>query len=327
MAGQLFVGIDTSNYTTSIAAVNDHGTVVGDYRQPLEVKENQRGLRQSEAFFQHVQNLPNLTERLFKDNSGSTVAGICVSSRPRPRPDSYMPVFLPGLSLARSLAAALGIPCSETSHQENHIWAGIGGSSELEEDTFLALHVSGGTTDLLLVRRRMGELGIQEIGTSSDLNAGQFVDRVGVALGLPFPAGPHLEGLAENAEVDLGFACSQQGGCMSFSGPESAAQRMVGRAEPADIAFSVFSCIARTLERALAWAAESTECGSVLLAGGVMANQKIAVHLREHLCGRLTLHFADPAMSVDNAVGAALQGLYRCTWPDDVEGGEVSYES
>ncbi len=301
--------------------------VLGDFRQALQVRENTRGLRQSEAFFQHVQNLPALAELLFAHTSGWTAAGICVSSRPRPLVDSYMPVFLPGLGLAKSLAAALNIPWSETSHQENHIWAALSTAPGLKDDVFLALHVSGGTTDLLLVKRCESDLEIEALGTAGDLHAGQFVDRIGVALGLHFPAGPQLESLAALAGHDLQFPSVHSNGQMSFSGPESAARRAVDRAAPADIAYSVFSCVARTLEGVLLWAEKHTGCRSVLLAGGVMANRQIAGYLSERFAARLSLYSATPKLSVDNAVGAAILALRRYGPVDRCWEGNDTFES
>lgn len=102
-----------------------------------------------------------------------------------------MPVFLAGDAQARSLAAALGVPCFHSTHQRGHIAAASLDSGVMPGD-LLAFHLSGGTTDLLALQG--DELTL--LGTSLDLHAGQMVDRVGVALGLPFPAGPYLEELA-----------------------------------------------------------------------------------------------------------------------------------
>ena len=176
----LYLGIDTSAYTTSLALVDERGMLIEEYRKVLEVPQGERGLAQSTALFLHVQNLPQLVE-MIKPELWSEIRGIGVSIAPRPVKGSYMPVFTPGVAIATSLAAALGVPLLKTSHQEGHIAAGIH-SSELAQEHFLAVHISGGTTELLEVRSiEPGKLDIEILGGTTDLHAGQFIDRVGVA--------------------------------------------------------------------------------------------------------------------------------------------------
>lgn len=220
----MFLGIDTSNYTTSLALVNSNGDLVNQVRKILAVPMSKRGLRQSEALFQHVKNLPLLTQELF--SKPPALKGIGVSAKPRPQEDSYMPVFLAGVSLAHSLGNTLAVPVYETTHQENHLLSGLVTANGPRESRFLALHVSGGTTDLLLVEEQAGyRFAIDTIGTSVDLNAGQFIDRIGVALGLPFPAGPHLEELSMTSKERVIIPSHHKQGQVSFSGPLSCAER------------------------------------------------------------------------------------------------------
>ena len=184
-AEEAVLGLDTSCYTTSAALMDLHGHLLGDQRRLLRVKPGHRGLAQSEMVFQHTRNLPDLLEAL--DLSGVQVKAIGVSAKPRPREESYMPAFLVGLGMARSLGKLMGLPVHRFTHQHNHMFAGLWSVGKPAPDRFLLVHISGGTTDLLLCERQPdGNFSLEPRGTSIDLHAGQFIDRVGVALGLPY---------------------------------------------------------------------------------------------------------------------------------------------
>lgn len=306
------LGIDTSNYTTSLCLIDEQGEIVKEERQLLKVEQGERGLQQSAALFQHVQNLPVLATRL-GDLTGKLRA-VCASTKPRRLEGSYMPVFTPGSGLGRILAATHGVPFYETSHQEGHIAAGEGSAEDVPADRFLAVHISGGTTDLLDVTRLADGYDIRELGTSVDLHAGQFVDRVGVALGLPFPAGPRLEKLAQTS-TDEGVTLPSpvNGYNLSFAGPETAALRLVEQGVPAaDIARAVERCIAKGLEKTLRKAVEDLGVKHLLIVGGVAANLYIRGRLQhrlEHRAVGAKLFFALPKYSTDNAFGVARLGM------------------
>ena len=309
----MIIGIDTSCYTTSLAVFDLAGRLLCEKRRLLPVAEGECGLRQSEALFCHVRQLPELMEELTAEAGPLSPKAVCVSMRPRPQEGSYMPVFLAGAGLARSLAAAWGAPLYETSHQEGHIAAALWSAGLSWQEPFLALHLSGGTGEILYVTQKAAGYEIETVG-DTDLPPGQFVDRVGVALGLPFPAGPHLEKLAEEA-TDLSFRLSGsvQGTHISFSGPESAAQRAVkAGVEPASVAAAVLDNIAKSLGKAIEAARFQTGCGKVLLAGGVAANQRIRNKLLP-----LKVDFAAPKYAGDNACGVALIGLAAWTGEAD----------
>jgi N6-L-threonylcarbamoyladenine synthase len=313
------LGIDTSNYTTSLCIVDQSGERVWEARKLLQVKQGERGLQQSAALFQHIQNVPDLFSTLTKRDL--SIRAVAVSTRPRPRDGSYMPVFLAGKSIAYSIAAILGVPVVETSHQEGHIAAGEGTTGEIPADVFLAVHLSGGTTDLLQVERQAAGYRIQELGSSRDLHAGQFVDRIGVALGLPFPAGPHLESLAlQISEVeahesfqDFFLPSPVNGYDLSFSGPETKALQAIRQNVPAPvIARAVENCIAKGLEKILLRAKQELGFRHALIVGGVAANKWLRSRLvkrLEHPAVGLRMWFADPRDSTDNAYGVARIGL------------------
>lgn len=305
------LGIDTSNYCTSLALLDFTGRILADERIWLPVPKGERGIQQSEAVFHHVTHLPRLFSRL--NFSQVIVKGVGVSTAPRPVEGSYMPVFRVGTSWGSSLAHALNVPLIETTHQEGHLAAGeMSASPPLGASQFLAVHLSGGTTELLAVQRKPAGFEVQRIGGTTDLNAGQLVDRIGVALGLSFPAGPELEKLAQEAPEGSSFAVPsavKELEC-SFSGPYTALVRAWKEEKVAApiLAFAVFRCIANTLEKILRNAFAKGYPREVLIVGGVAANQLIRQRLQqrlEHNSVRGSLHFAEPQLSGDNAVGVA----------------------
>lgn len=308
------LGIDTSNYFTSLCLVDEKGSPLFDGRMGLEVARGERGLQQSTAVFHHVRNLPRLMSRM--NLEGVRIVAVCASRAPRPREGSYMPVFEVGLSWGLSLSEAWGVPFWKTTHQEGHIAAGVATAGPpLSEESFLAVHLSGGTTDLLRVAKKAEGYDITSIGGTRDLNAGQLVDRVGVAMGLPFPAGPSLEKMAlRYSGSPVTVSSAVRGLECSFSGPETALLRMCEKKElpPEGIAFATLRCIANTLERWLLNAFRAGYDRKVLLVGGVAANGLIRERLRlrlEHPAVGARLYFADPRYSGDNAFGVARIGL------------------
>ena len=310
---QVVVGLDTSCYTTSAAAVTVDGQVVASCRQLLPVKLGERGLRQSEGVFIHVRQLPGRLEELREFIRGDEIVAVCASSRPRDEEDSYMPVFQVGDAQARGMAAMLGVPCFASTHQRGHVAAAMVDSGIAPGD-LLAVHLSGGTTELLSLRGE--ELTL--LGGTLDLHAGQVVDRVGVALGLPFPAGPHLEKLAlqGHAEARLPVSMAEGGLRCHLSGAESQAQRWIasGAISPEDTAMEIYDLLARTVARMILAGAAKTGIRQVLIAGGVASSalfrRLVTERIRKSDRG-LRVCFGRPEYSGDNAVGAALIGARK----------------
>ncbi len=308
MGTKIYLGIDTSCYTTSVAAIGVDGQLVGEARQILAVKPGRCGLQQSEMVFQHTRNLPQLVEEVLQGKHYE-LAGIAVSATPRPIEGSYMPAFLAGRSVARSLAALTGAPLHEISHQENHMEAGVWSAGGPHANRFLALHASGGTTDLLLVERmESGRYKIEEVGGSIDLHAGQFVDRIGVALGLQFPTGPALEKLAETAEGKyFELPVSVRKLQASLSGPATAAQRaLAAGVDGAQLALGVEHALATTFVRLMRNGAAQFGVHDVLLVGGVGCNSYIRHEVETQLAKRrVRLWVPEARFSCDNASGCA----------------------
>lgn len=306
----LSLGLDTSNYTTSAALCSSHGEI-WQSRRLLPVKTGERGLRQSEAVFAHVRQLAQQVENVMKE-AKEPLSCVCVSISPRDGEDSYMPVFSVGEMAGRAIAAAHHVPFFTTTHQRGHIRAAKVDSG-LDAGKFLALHLSGGTTDVLL----MDGDALTPLGTSMDLHAGQLVDRVGVALGLPFPSGPHLEEMAVqgNARALVPVSMNEKSLQCHLSGAEAQLMRMVKEGmEKNDIAAEVYSILCRTVLRLLKAAADQTDTRDILLAGGVASSRlfrKLVQERNEKRRLQLNLHFGKPEYSGDNAVGVALIGLEK----------------
>lgn len=312
----LFLGIDTSNYTTSVALYDTTEKKVIHSRKLLPVKEGERGIRQSDAVFHHTQQLRELLPKLLAD--GAAVSAVAVSVSPRRAEGSYMPCFTVGHTVAASVAAALSVPLYEVSHQEGHIAAALFGAdrTDLFGEDFFAFHVSGGTTESLRVRREGDNpVSAKLIGSSNDLKAGQAIDRVGLMLGLRFPCGPELERLAgESAKTKKdfpGLKVSMNGADCSLSGIENKCRDMQSRGEPAcDIAMFCLCSIEKAIEGMLK--ALPDEKLPVVFSGGVMSDIILQEQLR-HFClstGREAV-FTKPEFSSDNAAGVAiLASLY-----------------
>ena len=311
MPGALSIGIDTSCYTTSVACT-DGKSIVFSKGTMLSVAFGDRGLRQSEGLFQHVKQLSPLLCELLGTIDRSRIACVAVSASPTAAENSYMPVFLAGLKQAETLAAALGVPLVRADHQSGHIRAALyGNEALLKTDRFFAVHISGGTTDLLLVEPHSdAPYRIETVGCSTDLHAGQFVDRVGVALSQPFPAGKHLEALAVQAkEKNIKLASAVKETNCSFSGAESAAQRLIGTVPDAELSYGVYDCLARTLSKMFANAVQTYGELPFLVCGGVASSALLRTLLGKRFSG--TLYFGRPELSSDNAVGIALIGADR----------------
>lgn len=300
----LYLGIDTSNYRTS-AAIYDADT--GAWQQQgklLDVPKGAIGMRQSEALFAHTQRLHQMIATL-PSGVASKIAGVGVSTRPRAVEGSYMPCFLAGENVARSVAHLLGVPCYAVSHQQGHLAAAALSAQALDwlEKPFLAWHLSGGTTELLQVMPTTEGLPqAQCIGGTTDIAAGQLVDRTGNLLGLPFPAGAQLEQLAQTAQPTKGFAIKVQDCTFSLSGMENKVQQLIAQGvAPADVAQFALVTIGNAIEKATKQAKQIYDL-PVLCAGGVMSNQALQVRMAQTFGAK----FAEPLLSGDNAVGVAV---------------------
>ncbi len=306
-----YIGLDTSNYTTSAAAFDAATGALWQVKQLLPVKAGELGLRQSDAVFHHVKQLPTLVEQLFAKMGTVSPDAFGVSDRPMEAEGSYMPCFLVGEGTARALAVAAGKPLYRFTHQQGHVTAALYGAERLSlrYKPFLAFHVSGGTTEALLVKpHNETVISCTSVARSLDLKAGQLIDRVGGLLGLPFPAGPALDKLSQKADITRLPKPSMEGACCHLSGVENQCRRLLSDgAEPAEVArfclLSIESALVGMTEQLLAQYGDLP----VVYAGGVMSNTLLRAALQERVGG----FFAPPEFSADNAAGIAVLTALR----------------
>ena len=302
-------GFDTSNYTTSVSIISLDGELIANIKRPLTVKAGERGLRQSDALFAHVKNMPDALKEAEEYLCDKQVVAIGVSERPRNLEGSYMPCFLAGVNTATAASIVSKAPLYRYSHQCGHIAATIysSGNKSLLSGQFAAFHVSGGTTELLSVKRADNGFIADHIGGTRDLNAGQIVDRIGVAMGLPFPAGPHIEALALSYSGKIPKRkISRDGLWLNLSGLENICLKLYKDTDDKALvsAFVLEYIASALLELSLEYIKLYGETHFVF-AGGVMSNSII----KAKLSANLDCSFAEPAMSADNAVGIAYLSL------------------
>ena len=307
-----YLGIDTSNYTTSAAVYISEENRIVQAKKLLPVKEGELGLRQSDAVFHHTKQLPDMIEQLSAQYSDISPSVVTASARPRNIEGSYMPCFLVGEGFGRSLAAVEHIPLYTTSHQIGHILAALYSADRLDliRQPFIAFHVSGGTTVCLFCEPDEEEvLRITEAGTSLDLKAGQAVDRTGVMLGLRFPCGPELEKLAAGADKRIKTKAVLKDGNCCLSGVENKCRTMLEKGEsPENIARYCLDTIAETIAAMTSSALERYGSLPLVFAGGVMSDVIIRDRLLEKFPGA---DFAEPQFSCDNAAGTAIFGYLK----------------
>lgn len=300
----LTLGIDSSNYRSSAALLFQDNSYYSA-RRLLEVEGGKCGLRQSDAVFLHTKQLPEMICDCLGHTANNRISAIGVSSVPRNVSGSYMPCFLVGLSQAKTLSAALNVPVYEFSHQEGHIAAALlsANRTDLLKKPFLAFHLSGGTTEAVLVEPANGRFNTQIAAKTLDLNAGQVIDRVGVMLGLNFPAGARLEELAETG-MPCGRIkiCVKQTDC-ALSGVENICRNMFDNGfSPQDIAATAMEYIIQTVLCMAECLHEKHKDLPFVFSGGVAANSA----LKRRLISTIPAYFATPELSGDNAVGISL---------------------
>ena len=299
------LGLDTSNYTTSAAVFDGEGG--RNQGRLLEVRPGELGLRQSDALFQHVKHLPEVVEALLGEGGLGTVQAVGASTCPRAVEGSYMPCFLAGASQGQVLSQVLGVPFYAFSHQQGHLAAAAwsAGRLDLLDRPFLAWHLSGGTTELLRVEPGEDRVAVRAeiLGGTSDISAGQLIDRTGVLLGLSFPAGKGVEKLSRQAQKREYYKVKVNGLTFSLSGMENKVRQMVQRGEePAEIAWFAQETVCRVVQACTKAAMEAYPGLPVLCSGGVASNGRLKELLRQN-CGAL---FAQPQFSTDNAMGTAV---------------------
>lgn len=301
-----YLGIDSSNYTSSVCILNATQNEFISKRKLLSVKPGELGLRQSEAVFQHVKNFPELIDDAFLDFVGE-IRAYGASSSPTTKKFSYMPCFKVGTSLASAMATSSKLPYYQFSHQQGHIASALYSINKLEmmKYRFIAFHVSGGTTDALVCNGEKSLLNIKLIGTSLDLHAGQLIDRVGVKLGLSFPCGKELEKLALLCDDEIHTNPCIKGNDCCLSGFENIVQKLIDDGYPKEyIAKYTLIAIAESLFMMLTPINREYGRLPIVFSGGVMSNSIIKNYFNKWVYNKLW--FSDPEFATDNALGIAV---------------------
>ena len=296
------LGIDTSNYTTSIAYLDGQSGV--NESRLLPVRQGELGLRQSDAVFSHIKSLPELSGRLFSHVDGKQIEAIAVSTRPRAVEGSYMPCFMVGYSHAKMLSDALQVPLYEVSHQQGHVAASLwsAGVMELMDQPHLAWHLSGGTTELLLVEPEGRNVKCRRIGGTTDISAGQLIDRTGQLLQLPFPSGKHLDALSTQATGKDVFKVKCPAMEFSLSGVQNKVQQFHEKnGDPAETAAYALRCVSHAVYKATENARKVYPGYAVVFSGGVASNSML-----RQIVAPLNPIFCEPKFSTDNAMGVAV---------------------
>ena len=296
------IGMDTSNYTTSIAFFDGIGGE--NCSRLLPVKQGELGLRQSDAVFAHIKSLPELSGRLFSHVRKEDITAVGVSTRPRAVEGSYMPCFMVGYSHARMLSDLLKVPLVEVSHQQGHVAASLWSADRLDlmDQPHLAWHLSGGTTELLLVEPEGRNVVCTKIGGTTDISAGQLIDRTGQLLQLPFPSGKHLDALSKEAVMKEVFKVKCSNMEFSLSGVQNKVQQFHEKnGKPEETAGYALRCVAKAVYLATEQALKAYPGLPVVFSGGVASNS-----LLRDVIAPLKPVFAQPQFSTDNAMGVAV---------------------
>lgn len=311
---RIIIGIDTSCYTTSIAAITLNREIVFNEKIMLNVKNGERGLRQSDAVFQHIKNFGDISERLKKHihKKGYKVEMICASAKPRDVEESYMPVFEVGKNFAKTMAAIFDCEMLETTHQENHIAASLYGCDKEDLERFISVHMSGGTMEILLTEKGDKGYKTEIVGGTKDISFGQLIDRVGVKMGYDFPAGKYVD---ENAllckeDVASGLKTSVKDGYMNISGLENQVYKLMEEKDKYYVSKAVMNAAIKSLEKALRFVCDKYSIEDVVFVGGVASSKYISEKLSKKLQrNNINSFFTDGAYSSDNACGCAIIGL------------------
>lgn len=309
----MILALDTSNYTTSICIIAN-GEIVFEERTLVKVKPGDKGIRQSDAYFQHMQVLQIWVSQHLP-HFAKDIEAVAVSVRPRPVEGSYMPVFKAGELIGKTIANSLGIPFVETSHQEGHYMAALISSEQKEtalaEQGILFLHLSGGTTELHIVRNEATSFQMSLIADTADISFGQLVDRIGVEAGIDFPCGAQMDKSAVNGHIKHLRPRFKMQPHFNLSGYENSYKRLLEKHpdHPEQVFYDLFACISDILSEIICYGTAQAGLKTILIAGGVAASRTIRELLSANKrLSEFNLIFSDPYYASDNAYGVCLIG-------------------
>lgn len=302
------LGIDTSAYTTSIALVDAKTyEIAADKRRVLSVPLGQKGLRQQDAVFQHLKNFQELYGEI--NAEFKNISTVAVSSRPRNVDGSYMPVFTVGQNYGKIIAKTLNCSYIEYSHQENHIAASLIEQYKDINDNILAIHISGGTTEFLSVKKSKKGYLSEIVGGSKDITFGQLIDRMGTSMEFPFPCGMHMEKLIANIPIaeNLKLPAIKGDTFINLSGMENYFNNLflLNKYSKEVIIFSLFKYIADCMLHIIKKIQSEHKFKTIIITGGVASNKIIREFILNGLEGEFKVILPSRENSSDNAVGLA----------------------
>ena len=260
--------------------------------------------------------IPVLKEALKKANiSASQIDAIACAYGP-----GLIGSLLIGTETAKTLAVAWNKPLIPVNHLLAHVYANwLGSDSKLPEMPLIALIVSGGHTDLILMKNH-GKF--QFLGGTRDDAAGEAFDKVARILGLPYPGGPEIEKLARNYNfkqnkfnLPLPMAWGDNFD-FSFSGIKTAVFNLskkfsLANEDKAEIAYKFQDAVCRVLVKKTQKAASKYKVLSIIVGGGVAANSELRRRMSNfRKNGELNVFFPEKELSIDNGVMIATCAYY-----------------
>ncbi len=332
MAGELVLGIESSCDDSAVALVR-----LDDGRVEFELKASQDefhrefgGVVPEIAARRHLHTVPLLVEAMLREvpDALDRCAALAVCRGP-----GLLGSLLVGYMFARGLHAASGIPLYAVHHLRAHLWAGADEFEGGLNPPFLGVIVSGGHTTVVSVDAG-GDFVLR--ARTRDDAMGEVLDKVGRLMGLPYPAGPHMDACAlarERAaregrpavELPVPVLKKQEGGLLefSFSGLKSASVRLwrelereaggdeeslgLARGELAHALMSVMcEHLCERLERIL----QRTRLDTLVVSGGVAASGFLRRRLEERFGSSVRLLVPSRRRCTDNGVMVAQYGRW-----------------
>ncbi len=285
----------------------------------IKLHEAYGGVVPELAAREHLTNLPVLFNKLLKDNQldSSAITAIAVTRGP-----GLKGSLLVGFCFAKAFAFSRNIPLIPLNHIEGHIFAGLLLPKEKRmEYPCLALVVSGGHTELIYLESFRK---YQIVARTMDDAVGEAFDKSATLLGLPYPGGPALAECAQKGKLgkfNFPVGVSTDHSSFSFSGVKTAIareiknySRQIAEQTKNDLAAAIESCLVQALVLKTEKAIRKHKPKSLLLTGGVAANESLRIEL-ENLVKKFGIKFSVPPKKwcTDNAVmlGALGSEIYH----------------
>lgn len=306
----LILGIESSCDETSVAVVKNGREVLSNIiSSQVPIHEKFGGVVPEIASRNHVEAISNVTKKALKEANVNLkdIDAIACTYGP-----GLVGALLVGVSYAKALSYASGIPLVGTNHIEGHIAANYISHKELKPP-FLALIVSGGHTHLVHIKDYKE---FEILGKTRDDAIGEAFDKVARVIGLGYPGGPKIDKLAKEGEPNIKLPQTYfENLDFSFSGIKTAVINLHHKTpdvNKADLAASFEKAVTDVLITNALKAAESLKLDTIVLAGGVSANSYIRERFLElEKTNNMKIYYPEPVLCTDNAAMIASAGYYN----------------